>query len=59
MQGITLRTLDGYGINGIQLEYPNGTKISIKHNLQGEPEIFVEGAATVTQRDDSHVRILH
>lgn len=48
MDGIILRTLDGYGNNGMEFTFPNGTVVSFKYNLEGKPELLVEGVATVT-----------
>jgi hypothetical protein len=48
MDGIILRTLEGYGNNGMEFTFPNGTVVSFKYNLEGKPELLVEGVATVT-----------
>ncbi len=54
LDGLILRTLEGYGQNGMELTFPNGTVVSFKYNLEGVPELLVEGIATITWRKDDN-----
>lgn len=54
LDGLILRTLEGYGQNGMEFTFPNGTVVSFKYNLEGVPELLVEGIATITWRKDTN-----
>lgn len=56
--GPVFRTLSGYGINGVQFIYPNGSVISMKMNIDGKPEVTVEGDAVIHRIKNDHVTII-
>lgn len=57
-QELRVRTLQGYGLNGIMVTFPNGTTMCLKHDIQGVPDILIEGDAKVTRLRDTSVRVL-
>jgi len=57
MSHLKLRTLDAYGENGLQIEFPNGSVLSIRHDEHGVPELLIEGTASVlVKENDKPVR---
>jgi hypothetical protein len=48
-QELRIRTLPGYGSNGLAISFPNGTILSIKTLLDGSPDLLVEGPANITK----------
>ena len=48
-QELRIRTLPGYGSNGVAIVFPNGTTLSIKTLLDGCPDLLVEGPANITR----------
>lgn len=52
MSQLKFRTLDAFGENGFQIEFPNGSVLSIRHDSNGVPELLIEGTASVLVKEN-------
>lgn len=57
-QYLQVRTLQGYGLNGLEITFPNGTVVSLTHNMEGCPELLIEGDAVVTRLNGSIATVM-
>lgn len=48
-QEMRIRTLPGYGSNGIAVSFQNGTTIFLKTLKDGTPDLLIEGPVNITE----------